>query len=44
MSTQEDHGSNEFFAEIEKDNQNQYVKCSAVDAFDDVFNCYSMVF
>lgn len=43
MSTlsQEDKDTNEFFAEVEKDKKAHYEKCSAIDAFDAVFNCYS---
>ncbi|KAG0737296.1 hypothetical protein G6F57_001284 [Rhizopus arrhizus] len=42
MSTlsQEDKDTNEFFAEVEKDKKAHYEKCSAIDAFDAVFNCY----
>ncbi|KAI9245754.1 hypothetical protein BY458DRAFT_528531 [Sporodiniella umbellata] len=40
MSTKEDLGSEEFFAEVDKENEREYIKCSVVDAFDDVFSCY----
>ncbi|KAI8981711.1 hypothetical protein BDF20DRAFT_862793 [Mycotypha africana] len=37
-----DAGSKELFDEIDKENKNNYEKCSAVEAFDNFFRCYSL--
>ncbi|ORE04245.1 hypothetical protein BCV72DRAFT_18973 [Rhizopus microsporus var. microsporus] len=36
----EDKHTEEFFKEIENDKKQYYEKCSVIDAFDGLFNCY----
>ena len=39
----EDKHTEEFFREIENDKKQHYEKCSVIDAFDNLFNCYSKI-
>lgn len=39
----EDKHTEEFFKEIENDKKQHYEKCSVIDAFDGLFNCYSKI-
>jgi hypothetical protein len=40
----DDEDTNAFFAEVEKEKKNDYETCSASQAFDAVFQCYSKFF
>lgn len=40
-TTHEDKDASAFFDEVEKEKKNDYETCSASQAFDAVFQCYS---
>jgi len=42
-ATYEDKDATAFFEEVEKEKKNDYETCSASQAFDAVFQCYSKV-